>query len=63
MLLKFTFDRGVADARCEAPHADHSFTTARSLSGIGPDRELPIRITWLSEVTPSNSFSGIGPDS
>ena len=28
--------RGVVDARCAAPHADHSFTTARSLSGIDP---------------------------
>ena len=53
----------ISDARCKAPHADHSFTTARRLSGIGPDSWLSWRYTSLSEVSPSNSFSGIGPDS
>ena len=37
--------------------------TARSLSGIGPDSWLPLIFTVRSEVSPSNNFSGIGPDS
>lgn len=55
-LIFLAIKRGVADARCAAPHADHNFTISRSLSGIAQGWLL-LRLASLSEVSPSNSFS------